>query len=86
MLRPGLTVRTYQDGECLIRQGEQSTHLFYIDKGQVEVLLRLPPSRDAASSTQCAPCCCCCCCCCMAPLAFAGRCFISAQPLGAVPA
>ena len=61
MLRPGLTVRTYQDGECLIRQGEQSTHLFYIDKGQVEVLLRLPPSRDTASSTQCAPCCCCCC-------------------------
>ena len=49
MLRPGLTVRTYQDGECLIRQGEQSTHLFYIDKGQVEVLLRLPPSREAAS-------------------------------------
>ena len=49
VLRPGLAVRTYQDGECLIRQGEQSTHLFYIDQGQVEVLLRLPPSRDAAT-------------------------------------
>ena len=54
MLRPGLAVRTYQDGECLIRQGEQSTHLFYIDQGQVEVLLRLPPSRDQLPDRRCA--------------------------------
>lgn len=52
VLRPGLGERTYREGEYLIRQGEQSTHLFYLLEGQVEVLLKLPPSREQASHAR----------------------------------
>lgn len=50
VLRPGLSERRYRDGEYLIRQGEQSTHLFYMLEGQVEVLLKLPPQRESSSA------------------------------------
>lgn len=52
VLRPGLGERSYRDGDFLIRQGEQSTHLFYILEGQVEVLLKLAPSRESASYSR----------------------------------
>lgn len=46
VLRPGLPERTFRDGEILLRQGEQGTHLMYILQGQVEVLVKLPPIRE----------------------------------------
>ena len=52
VLRPGLPDRTFRDGEILLRQGEQGTHLMYLLQGQVEVLVKLPPIRE---SSRCAP-------------------------------
>ena len=55
VLRPGLGERSYRDGEFLIRQGEQSTHLFYLLEGQVEVLLKLPPHVIPTPTVASAP-------------------------------
>ena len=52
VLRPGLPDRTFRDGEILLRQGEQGTHLMYLLQGQVEVLVKLPPIRE---SSRCTP-------------------------------
>ena len=46
VLKPGLPEHTYWDGEVLLRQGDQGTHLMYILSGEVEVLVKLPPIRD----------------------------------------
>ena len=52
VLKPGLPERTFRDGEVLLRQGEQGTHLMYILQGQVEVLVKLPPIRESSRSAQ----------------------------------
>lgn len=46
VLRPGLAERVFSDGEYLIRQGDQGTHLLYILEGTVEVLLKLSNPRN----------------------------------------
>lgn len=46
VLRPGLAERVFSDGEYLIRQGDQGTHLLYILEGSVEVLLKLSNPRN----------------------------------------
>lgn len=46
VLRPGLAERVFSDGEYLIRQGDQGTHLLYILEGTVEVLLKLSHPRS----------------------------------------
>ncbi|KAK9800910.1 hypothetical protein WJX73_010144 [Symbiochloris irregularis] len=52
VIHSGLNERTYNDGEFLIRQGEQSTHLFYLLEGNVEVVIKLPPQRDVSQSSR----------------------------------
>ena len=47
VLQPGLPEHTFRDGEILLRQGDTGTHLMYILSGEVEVLVKLPPIRDA---------------------------------------
>ena len=49
MLRPGLPERAFEDGELLVRQGEQGTFMMYILEGQVEVTVRLQIPRDGSS-------------------------------------
>ena len=49
VLRPGLPERVYEDGELLLRQGEQGTLMMYILEGQVEVTVRLQIPRDGSS-------------------------------------
>ena len=46
VLRPGLPERVYEDGELLLRQGEQGTFMMYILEGQVEVTVRLQLPRE----------------------------------------
>lgn len=46
VLRPNLPERTYRDGDILLRQGEQGTHLMYLLQGKVEVLVKLQPLRE----------------------------------------
>ncbi len=58
VLRPGLAERVFSDGEYLIRQGDQGTHLLYILEGTVEVLLKLSNPRNdrrSAHITACPP-------------------------------
>lgn len=45
VLKPGLAERAFSDGEYLIRQGDQGTHLLYIVEGSAEVLLKLSNPR-----------------------------------------
>lgn len=45
VLKPGLAERCFSDGEYLIRQGDQGTHLLYIMEGAAEVLLKLSNPR-----------------------------------------
>ncbi|KAK9905511.1 hypothetical protein WJX75_001206 [Coccomyxa subellipsoidea] len=52
VLRPGLAERVFSDGEYLIRQGDQGTHLLYILEGTVEVLLKLSNPRNDRRSNQ----------------------------------
>ena len=47
VLRPGLAERAFSDGEYLIRQGDQGTHLLYILEGTADVLLKLSNPRIA---------------------------------------
>ena len=47
VLKPGLAERAFSDGEYLIRQGDQGTHLLYIVEGSAEVLLKLSNPRIA---------------------------------------
>ena len=49
VLRPGLPERGYEDGELLLRQGEQGTFMMYILEGQVEVTVRLQIPRDGST-------------------------------------
>lgn len=46
VLRPNLPERSFRDGDILLRQGEQGTHLMYLLQGQVEVLVKLQPLRE----------------------------------------
>lgn len=48
VLRPGLPERAFEDGELLLRQGEQGTFMMYILEGQVEVTVRLQLHRDSS--------------------------------------
>ncbi|CAK0783136.1 hypothetical protein CVIRNUC_006332 [Coccomyxa viridis] len=47
VLKPGLAERAFSDGEYLIRQGDQGTHLLYILEGSAEVFLKLSNPRIA---------------------------------------
>jgi CRP-like cAMP-binding protein len=47
VLRPNLPERSFRDGDILLRQGEQGTHLMYLLQGQVEVLVKLQPLRES---------------------------------------
>ena len=47
VLRPGLAERCFSDGEYLIRQGDQGTHLLFITEGTADVLLRLALPRES---------------------------------------
>ena len=49
VLRPGLPERVYEDGELLLRQGEQGTFMMYILEGQVEVTVRLQLPREGST-------------------------------------
>jgi hypothetical protein len=59
VLRPGLAERAFSDGEYLIRQGDQGTHLLYILEGTADVLLKLALPRheqqqpSSASQRRC---------------------------------
>ncbi len=46
VLKPNLPERSFRDGDILLRQGEQCTHLMYLLQGQVEVLVKLQPLRE----------------------------------------
>lgn len=52
VLRPGLPERAYEDGELLLRQGEQGTFMMYILEGQVEVTVRLQIPRDGSNNAR----------------------------------
>lgn len=52
VLRPDLPERSFRNGDILLRQGEQGTHLMYLLQGQVEVLVKLQPLRE---SGRCPP-------------------------------
>ena len=52
MLRPGLPERAFEDGELLVRQGEQGTFMMYILEGQVEVTVRLQIPRDGSNNAR----------------------------------
>ncbi len=52
MLRPGLPERAFEDGELLLRQGEQGTFMMYILEGQVEVTVRLQIPRDGSNNAR----------------------------------
>ena len=47
LLGAGLPERLFQDGELLIRQGEQGTFMMCILEGQAEVTVKLQLPRDA---------------------------------------
>ena len=47
VLRPNLPERSFRNGDILLRQGEQGTHLMYLLSGQVEVLVKLQPLRES---------------------------------------
>lgn len=52
VLRPGLPERGYEDGELLLRQGEQGTFMMYILEGQCEVTVRLQMPRDGSNNAR----------------------------------
>ncbi len=52
VLRPGLPERAFEDGELLLRQGEQGTFMMYILEGQVEVTVRLQIPRDGSNNAR----------------------------------
>ena len=56
VLQPGLPERAFQDGELLIRQGEQGTFMMYILEGQVEVTVKLQIPRDGGNNARCTSC------------------------------
>ncbi len=47
VLLPNLPERSFRNGDILLRQGEQGTHLMYLLQGQVEVLVKLQPLRES---------------------------------------
>ncbi|DBB11245.1 hypothetical protein WJX82_004325 [Trebouxia sp. C0006] len=52
VLRPGLPERAFEDGELLLRQGEQGTFMMYILEGQAEVTVRLQIPRDGSNNAR----------------------------------
>lgn len=52
VLRLGLPERGYEDGELLLRQGEQGTFMMYILEGQCEVTVRLQMPRDGSNNAR----------------------------------
>ena len=52
VLQPGLPEKVFQDGELLIRQGEQGTFMMYILEGQVEVTVKLQIPKDGGNNAR----------------------------------
>lgn len=52
VLQPGLPERVFQDGELLLRQGEQGTFMLCILEGQVDVTVKLQMQRDTLRCTM----------------------------------